>query len=96
MQNELGRILYARNLREHDLARRTGLTQGHLNRIKNGRVVPSLKTALRICAALDLPVDEVFRLDREQRAHSRRPGRDARLASDLDPPLRTLNARASR
>jgi transcriptional regulator with XRE-family HTH domain len=91
MQNKLGRILYARNLREHDLARRAGLTQGHLNRIKNGRVVPSLKTALRICAALGLSVDEVFGLDRKQPVRSRRPGRDACSASDLDPP-RTLNA----
>jgi transcriptional regulator with XRE-family HTH domain len=63
MRNEIGRILYARNLREHDLARRAGLTESHLNRIKNGRAIPSLKTALRICAALDLPVEGVFRLD---------------------------------
>jgi DNA-binding Xre family transcriptional regulator len=63
MRNDLGRILYARKLRELDLARRTGLTQSHLNRIKNGRVVPSLGTALRICAALGLRVEDVFRLE---------------------------------
>jgi transcriptional regulator with XRE-family HTH domain len=63
MRNDLGRILYARNLREHDLARRAGLAQSHLNRIKNRRVVPSLETALRICAALGLPVEAVFSLD---------------------------------
>jgi transcriptional regulator with XRE-family HTH domain len=63
MRNEIGRILYARNLREHDLARRAGLTESHLNRIKNGRAIPSLETALRICAALELPVEGVFRLD---------------------------------
>jgi transcriptional regulator with XRE-family HTH domain len=85
MQNELGRILYVRNLREHDLARRAGLTQSHLNRIKNGRVMPSLETALRICAALDLAVDEVFRLDRGPGTRTRRPGT-----------RRTLSAGASR
>jgi len=74
MRNELGRILYVRNLREHDLARRAGLTQSHLNRIKNGRVMPSLETAMRICAALDLSVDEVFRLDRGPGTLTRRPG----------------------
>ncbi len=63
MRNDLGRILYARNLREHDLARRAGLTESHLNRIKNGRVIPSLVTALRISAALGLPVEGVFHLD---------------------------------
>jgi len=84
MRNDLGRILYARNLREHDLARRAGLTQSHLNRIKNGRVVPSLETALRICAALDLCVDDVFHLDPEKRATSLRSLRTARPASSLD------------
>jgi transcriptional regulator with XRE-family HTH domain len=75
MRNDLGRILYARNLREHDVARRAGLTQSHLNRIKNGRVVPSLETALRICAALGLPVDAVFRLDPGTRARLRHRAR---------------------
>jgi transcriptional regulator with XRE-family HTH domain len=65
MRNDLGRVLYARNLREHELARRTGLTESHLNRIKNGRAMPSLETALRICAALGLPVESVFRLEKE-------------------------------
>ena len=78
MRNELGRILYARNLREHDFARRAGLTQSHLNRIKNGRVVPSLETALRICAALGLSVEDVFRLDREHHARAGRPRDTAR------------------
>ena len=85
MQNELGRILYVRNLREHDLARRAGLTQSHLNRIKNGRVVPSLETALRICAALEVSVDEVFRLGCERKIHTRRSGN-----------RKTFSARASR
>ena len=75
MRNTIGRILYARNLREHDLARRAGLTQSHLNRIKNGRVDPSLDTALRICRALGLRVEDVFHGggDRPRRDHARRP-----------------------
>ncbi len=78
MRNDLGRVLYARNLREHDLARRTGLTESHLNRIKNGRAMPSLETALRICAALDLPVESVFHLETgSPRRGAQRPSRQA-------------------
>jgi len=75
MRNAIGRILYARNLREHDLARRAGLTQSHLNRIKNDRVDPSLETALRICRALGLPVEAVFHVDpvRARTMRGRRP-----------------------
>jgi DNA-binding XRE family transcriptional regulator len=79
MRNAIGRILYARNLREHDLARRAGLTQSHLNRIKNDRVDPSLETALRICRALGLRVEDVFHPGaaadhprRPRRAHTQR------------------------
>jgi DNA-binding XRE family transcriptional regulator len=79
VRNDIGRILYTRNLREHDLARRAGVTESHLNRIKNGRVMPSLETALRICAALELPVESVFRLDAGVRR--RKPLRGERRAA---------------
>jgi DNA-binding XRE family transcriptional regulator len=84
MRNEIGRILYARNLREHDLARRAGLTQSHLNRIKNDRADPSLETALRICRALGLRVEDVFHAGAD---HPRRPrrGQAPRPRSVQDP-----------
>ena len=91
VRNEIGRILYTRNLREHDLARQAGVTESHLNRIKNGRVVPSLATALRICAALELPVEHVFRLDVERRrtlraaAGSATTSAPGRHPADADP-----------
>jgi transcriptional regulator with XRE-family HTH domain len=79
MRNDLGRVLYARELRERDLARRAGLTESHLNRIKNGRAMPSLETALRICAALELPVESVFHLEKgPSRDRPRRPSRQAK------------------
>jgi len=83
MRNNLGRVLYIRNLREHDLARRTGLTESHLNRIKNGRAMPSLETALRICAALELPVESVFHLDKESARGT--PRRHSQQTSDARP-----------
>jgi DNA-binding XRE family transcriptional regulator len=44
----------------------------HFNRIKNGHVVPSLKTALRICEILGLEVEDVFSL----RTAKSRPARE--------------------
>jgi DNA-binding XRE family transcriptional regulator len=41
------------------------LDQGHLNRIKNGRVNPTLITALRIAHALGTPVNQLFYLEDE-------------------------------
>jgi transcriptional regulator with XRE-family HTH domain len=88
MRNDLGRVLYARNLREHELARRTGLTESHLNRIKNGRAMPSLETALRICAALGLPVESVFHL--ENASSPREPRRSLRQAAGERPQRRAV------
>ena len=39
------------------------LDQGHLNRIKNGRVKPTLVTALRIAHALGTSVNQLFYLE---------------------------------
>lgn len=63
LRNHLNRILHERGLAEGELASVCGLDQGHLNRIKNGRVKPSLVTALRIGNALGIPVNRIFYLD---------------------------------
>jgi DNA-binding XRE family transcriptional regulator len=63
LRNHLNRILYERGLAEGELASVCRLDQGHLNRIKNGRVKPSLITALRIGNALGLSVNRIFFLD---------------------------------
>lgn len=84
LRNHLNRILFERGLAEGELASVCRLDQGHLNRIKNGRVNPNLVTALRISRALGLPVGRVFYLD----------GWDAPAADGADSPR--PNARAER
>ena len=57
------RQLHDRGLAEGEVAMVAKLDQGHLNRIKNGRVKPTLITALRIAHALGTPVNQLFYLE---------------------------------
>ena len=63
LRNRLNRILHDRGLAEGEVAMVARLDQGHLNRIKNGRVKPTLITALRIAHALGTPVNQLFYLE---------------------------------
>ena len=58
--NLLSRTLYRRGWTENDLATRTGIARPRVNRIKNGRVEPTVAEALAICSALQREVTEVF------------------------------------
>ena len=60
MKTRLSKILYDKGWTEMELSRRTGLAQSYINRVKNARVVPTVRTALRICRALDVAVEEAF------------------------------------
>ena len=60
ISNRLNQILFDRAIAESELAAATDLDTGHLNRIKNGRVVPNVATALRLAHALGLSVEDVF------------------------------------
>ena len=60
--NRLNQILFERELAERELAAVTELDSGHLNRIKNGRVVPNVATALKLARALGVSVEDVFQL----------------------------------
>ncbi len=63
LKNKLNRVLHDRGLAEGEVALVARLDQGHLNRIKNGRVKPTLVTALRISQALGIPVQQLFWLE---------------------------------
>ncbi|MEW6270668.1 MAG: helix-turn-helix transcriptional regulator [Thermodesulfobacteriota bacterium] len=63
LRNRLNRILHDRGLAEGEVAMVARLDQGHLNRIKNGRVKPTLITALRIAHALGTSVNQLFYLE---------------------------------
>jgi transcriptional regulator with XRE-family HTH domain len=71
LRNRLNRILHDRGLAEGEVAMVARLDQGHLNRIKNGRVRPTLVTALRIAHALGTSVNQVFYLEDEGVASAR-------------------------
>jgi transcriptional regulator with XRE-family HTH domain len=60
MKTKLSKILYDKGWTEMELSRRTGLAQSYINRVKNARVVPTVRTAMRICRALDVAVEEAF------------------------------------
>lgn len=45
------------------LAARAGMTRTHLNRVKNGRAIPRVDTALAIARALRVTVAQLYRLD---------------------------------
>lgn len=60
MKTKLSKILFEKGWTEMELSRRTGIAQSYINRVKNARVMPTVRTALRICRALDVPVEEAF------------------------------------
>jgi len=68
LKNKLNRVLHDRGLAEGEVALVARLDQGHLNRIKNGRVKPTLVTALRISQALGIPVQQLFWLEGSEAA----------------------------
>lgn len=68
VRNRIHAMLTTRGEPEIQFARRIQMDQGHLNRIKNGRALPTLKTALVIAGGLGVPVDEVFYVEATPRA----------------------------
>ena len=58
--NRLSPLLAARGWTDAMLARAAGLDRAHVNLIKNGRVLPTVATALAIARALDVPLTLVF------------------------------------
>jgi len=56
----LGVLLARRGWTDGELARRAGLDRAHVNAVKNGRLEPTVATALAIARALGLPVAAVF------------------------------------
>ncbi len=60
VRNRIGCILAEKDLSESELARRTGIAQSYLNRIKNSRINPTVSTALKICRALEVRIEDAF------------------------------------
>ena len=62
VRNHVGRHLVQRGWSDVELARRTGLSRAHLNRLRNRRVRPTLRDGLLISAALGVAVEALFEL----------------------------------
>jgi transcriptional regulator with XRE-family HTH domain len=58
----------AQGMSVRTLARKVGLTSGFISQIENGRQMPSIATLVRLCAALDIEVGDMFD---ESAAHGR-------------------------
>jgi putative transcriptional regulator len=63
IKTRISKILYDKGWTEMELSRRTGLAQSYINRVKNSRIVPTVRTAMRICKALDVSVEDAFVYD---------------------------------
>jgi len=57
-----------RELTQADLAERAGITRASVNAIEGSRMIPSILVALKLARALDVSVDDLFRLSGEERA----------------------------
>ena len=77
MKTKLSKILFDKGWTEMELSRRTGIAQSYINRVKNARVMPTVRTAIRICRALDVAVEEAF-LDEEGYAQVLQPAAGTR------------------
>ena len=83
----------ARGLSLRDLAERSGVSAPMLSQVERGETSPTLATAQRIAAGLDLPLSTLLRLDEEQHVavvrRTERPGqqRDGHRVEVLTPAL---------
>ena len=62
-----------RDLTQAQLAEKAGITRASVNAIEGGRMVPSVRLALKLARALDVSVDDLFQLPDEQ-AFKEHPG----------------------
>lgn len=58
--NHLTRLCFECQLTDEALASRAGISRAQLNRIRNGRAIPRVKTAIAIAAAMRCRVRDAF------------------------------------
>lgn len=62
MKNKISKIIRERKMTQGDLAAKVGIMREYLNRIINRKITPSVNLAMRIAKALNMPVEDVFKL----------------------------------
>lgn len=85
IRNRIHVELLRLNVTEVEFARMVGMDQGHLNRVKNRRLRPTLLTALKIASALGKPVDKVFWIDAKDAPGLRIARKASALADEVIP-----------
>jgi len=66
IENRLGELREGRGLSAAELARRTGVSRQTIYAIEGGSYVPNTVVSLRLAAALEVSVEEIFRLGSEE------------------------------
>jgi putative transcriptional regulator len=61
--NNLKNIRQAKNLRQEDLAAMVGVTRQTIIAIEKEKFVPSVKLAMELAAAMDVPFGQLFWLE---------------------------------
>src|SRR3954463_15825837 len=92
----------AMDLSLRDLAERSGVSAPMLSQVERGETSPTLQTAARIAAGLELRLSQLLRLDEEstvsvvRRGEARRGGAGGHAYEVLTPPLPGLRAEGTR
>src|SRR3954449_9350268 len=92
----------AQRLSLRDLADRSGVSAPMLSQVERGETSPTLQTAARIAAGLELRLSQLLRLDEEstvsvvRRGEGRRGGAGGHAYEVLTPPLPGLRAEVTR
>jgi putative transcriptional regulator len=68
LENSLKVYRAMNDLTQEQLAGLAGITRASVNAIEAGRMVPSVLLALKLATALDVAVDDLFRLSRSDEA----------------------------
>ena len=66
LRNALKEHRLRKNLTQEDLAAKVGVTRQTIIAIEKEKFVPSVKLALELAEALDVPIGRLFRLENEQ------------------------------
>ncbi|MHC1783238.1 MAG: helix-turn-helix transcriptional regulator [Anaerolineaceae bacterium] len=61
--NNLKEVRQTKNLRQEDLAAQVGVTRQTIIAIEREKFVPSVKLAMELAAALDVPFGQIFWLE---------------------------------
>jgi putative transcriptional regulator len=66
IQNNLKEIRNQKDITQEALARQAGVTRQTIIAIEKAKFVPSVKLALELAAALEVPITELFWLKKEE------------------------------